>query len=328
MPYLTINEDDDKSGGKPIALIRGGDLDANILYLHDDDKKDKKIIKSSKKTSMGLSQKEYEAELKAMSLKPKQRIEVMNKLTEAKRKGLKPKHLMEDPDVVSLYERIVSDDKEKEGTMFELPDDSSFEILPNCDKTKRDIGYLGAMAGSGKSYMARAFAEKYRKLWPDREVYLISQLAEDETLDKMKGGPPTRIKVETIVEDFPELTDFENCLVIFDDFDTYPDEILNPVLRLIDLIAIQGRHTITSMLVLTHYLTNYKKTRLILNEATFFVVYPQSTSFKALQYLLGTHLGLDKEDLARIKKLGRWCVISKNYPQYMISQHFTKILHQ
>jgi hypothetical protein len=263
-----------------------------------------------------------------MSLKPSQKVALMNKLSEAKKKGLKPKHLMEEPEIINLYEKMVTDDKEKEGVMFELPDDSSFEIVPNCDKEKRDIGYLAGQAGSGKSYQARAFAEKYRNLWPDREVYLVSQLAEDETLDNMKGGKPLRIKVDTIVDDFPELEDFKECLVIFDDFDTYPDKILNAVLRLIDLIAIQGRHTVTSMLVLTHYLTNYKKTRLILNEATFFVVYPQSTSYKALQYLLGTHLGLETEDLSRIKKLGRWVVISKNYPQYMISQHFTKVLHQ
>lgn len=328
MPYLTINGEDDKNGGKPIALIRGGDLDLNILYLHDADKKDKKIIKQSKKASLGLSQKEYESELKQMSLKPSQKITLMNKLVEAKKKGIKPKHLMEEPEVVSLYEKIVSDDKEKQGSVFELPDDSSFEILPNCDAQKRDIFYIAAQAGSGKSYIARGIAEKYRKLWPDRVVYLVSQLKEDETLDNMKGGKPARLNVETFVENFPELSEFEDCMVIFDDYDTYDTKTLDVVLRLIDLIAIQGRHTRTSMLCLTHYLTNYKKTRLLLNEATHFVVYPQSTSYKALQYLLGTHLGLDKEDLTKIKHLGRWVLITKNYPQCMVSQHFAKILHQ
>lgn len=82
-----------------------------------------------------------------------------------------------------------------------------------------------------------------------------------------------------------------------------------------------------SMLVLSHYLTNYKKTRLILNEANYFVVYPQATSSHALGYLLKTHLGLEKDDIKRLKRLGRWVLLHKSYPQYLLSAQTCELLH-
>jgi hypothetical protein len=144
----------------------------------------------------------------------------------------------------------------------------------------------------------------------------------------MKIGKPKRINVETLISDYPEINEFKDSMIIFDDYDTFEGQLGKVVQQLIDDLAIQGRHSNTTMLCLTHYITNYKKTRLLLNEATHFIVYPQATSFSALKYLLGTHIGLNKDEIQNLKKLGRWCCISKNYPQYLISAHTAKILHQ
>jgi hypothetical protein len=43
-------------------------------------------------------------------------------------------------------------------------------------------------------------------------------------------------------------------MVIFDDFDTLTGEAQKVVEKIIDDLAIQGRHTNTTMLVLSHYL--------------------------------------------------------------------------
>jgi len=56
-------------------------------------------------------------------------------------------------------------------------------------KTRRSVkcGILRDASGSGKSHIAKGVAERYMKQFPDRDVYLVSKLEEDETLDNMKG---------------------------------------------------------------------------------------------------------------------------------------------
>jgi len=158
-------------------------------------------------------------------------------------------------------------------------------------------------------------------------VYLISKLDEDETLDKMKIGKPKRISLKSLVDDPPELKEFEDCLVIFDDFDTLSAPYDKIVLKLIEDLCIMGRHTRTSLLILSHYLTNYKKTRLILGEANYLVLYPMATAFKALKYVCEMYGGLESKQILGLKKLGRYIVISKNYPSYVLSAHEAYLPH-
>lgn len=214
---------------------------------------------------------------------------------------------------------------------IDLGEEGLFELLPNPDPKKREVWYVAGQSGSGKSYIAKGLAAFYKKLFPDRQVYLISKLASDDTLDALKFLK--RLSIPSFVEDYPELDEFKDCMVIFDDFDTLPKGSKKSpgpyevVRKLIDDLAIMGRHTCTTMLVLSHYLTNYKETRLILNEATHVVVYPQSTSYHALRHLVRGYVGVDEEDLKRHRRLGsRWLCYKKGFPANMISQHVAEVL--
>jgi len=318
MPFLSLGKEAPK-GTRPIAIVRGGDDDGDILYLHEDDstkgKRPKKEVDALK----------YEKELKEM--KPTHRIQVFNRIKEAIAKGIPPEKMVgETEQIRTLYKRIQND--QERDTSLRIPDDSTFQLIPSPDPTKREIWYIAGASGSGKSYIARQLAEGYKKLFPSRDVYLISKLNEDSTLDTMKVGKPKRISIQSLVDDYPSVDEFRDCMVIFDDYDTFQGAEGKTVQTLIDDLAIQGRHTNTTMLCLTHYITNYKKTRLLLNEATHFVIYPQATSYHALKYLLATHIGMDQDQIKELRKLGRWISVSKNYPQYLVSQHYAKVLHQ
>jgi hypothetical protein len=210
----------------------------------------------------------------------------------------------------------------------DLPDDSMFYPIPDASGKHRQVYYCAGASGSGKSYMARMLAEAYMKMYPKREVYLVSKLQEDDTLDNTKPRPPERISYESFVADPPKVEEFEDSMVIFDDYDTITGKEGEAVQTLIEDIAITGRHTNTTLLCLSHYLSNYKKTRLILNEASHFILYPQATSAHALRYLLQTHVGMEKADIQNLKRLGRWVLIHKNYPQFILSKNKAKILHQ
>jgi hypothetical protein len=313
MPSLTFEKTKD---AKPIAVVKGGDADGNVLYLTDD--------KPSTSNKKEVQAHKYMKELKFA--KPAERVKIMNQMVEGIQKDLEPDAIIGLPSQAKdIYKRIQTDTVNDK--TIRLPDDSAFVPIPSPDPKTRQVYYVAGQSGSGKSYFARNIAENYKKLYPEREIYLISKLQEDETLDKMKVGKPKRISLQSLVDDPVDLEEFKECLVIFDDWDTLDKPYFQVVHKLIEDLAIMGRHSVTSMLILSHYLTNYSKTRLILGEAQFLVLYPLATSQKALKYVCEHYGGMDKEEIITLKKRGRWVCIHKNYPSYVISAQEANMLH-
>lgn len=316
MPGLSF---DKTKGAKPIAIVKGGKFDKEILYINDS------TSSKSNKPKNDILQKNYTNELR--TLKPSERVQLLGRLSEARDKGLTSEQLVGETTLgKSLYDRIINDDAQS--TTIELPEGSEFQILPSPDPKKREVFYIAGASGSGKSHIAKGIAQMYHKLHPERDVYLLSKLDKDETLDSMTPKPK-RLKIQSFIDDYPDnLDEFSDCLIIFDDYDTFVGPADKVVHKLIDDLATMGRHTNTTMLCLSHYLTNYSKTRLLLNEATHLVLYPMATSFHALGYLLKTHVGLSKDDVRDLKKMGRWVCIYKNYPQWILSIHNARLLNQ
>lgn len=313
MPSLSF---DKVKGAKPIAIVKGGQYDGNVLYIHEDNHK-------GAKPKLEINPNHYSNELR--DIKPQERTKMLVRLQEAYEKGLSSDQLIGETALAKqLYDRIISDSAKT--TKVDIPDDGQFQLVPSPDPERREVFYIAGASGSGKSYIAKGIAECYKKLFPDREVYLISKLAEDSTLDQVKELK--RINIKTLIDDYPALEEFEKCLVIFDDYDTFTGDAEKVIHKLIDDLATMGRHTCTTMLCLSHYLTNYKKTRLLLNEATHIIVYPMATSFHALGYLLKTHIGMTKDDVRDLKKMGRWVCVFKHYPQWLCSVHHARVLNQ
>lgn len=312
MPFLSF---DKTKSSKPIAVVRGGEYDGSVLYVNDD-------TNSNTGFHNPVSANDYRTELRGV--KPQERVRLLARLEEARAKGLNPDQLVGESTIGrQLYERILTDEVKSKDVALT---NGSFELILPPDPKQRTVWYIAGASGSGKSYIAKGLGEMYQKLFPDRSVYLISKLTEDSgTLDKMKPAAK-RINIQSIVEDYPSLEEFQNCMVIFDDYDTFTGKEEKVVQKLIDDLATMGRHTNTTMLCLSHYLTNYKKTRLLLNEATHLVVYPMATSAHALGYLLKTYVGMSKDDLHDIKKMGRWVCIYKNFPQWLVAAQHARML--
>lgn len=311
-------------GGKDaeaIAKVVGGDYNNDILYLHQ---------KSQSGGKKGVKELEI-GKHRINKLPVRERQRVIAALQEAYSRGIPPEHLQIDvPGAMDYYRELVGSANENAETHIKLPPGSTFQLIPTKNPKKREVWYIAGASGSGKSYIARGLAEMYSKQFPDRNVYLVSKLEEDDTLDNTKGKGIIRLKpaklVETPLKDLEALRD---SMVIMDDYDTFTGKEAKVIQQLIDDIAIMGRHTNTTMLCLTHYLTNYSKTRLLLTEATHIVVYPLSTGAHALNYLLKTYLGLEKEEISAIRRGGsRWVMLYKNYPNYCITETEAFLLHE
>jgi len=304
----------------PIASVSGGDYDGDKLYLCETSEDGTAAPKTHKHLDF--------AKAKFDKMKSRDKTELMYKLQEAHKNGVAPEDLdFDGPGVREMYANMVSDSKKD--SSVELPPDSLFHLLPTNKKEDREIWYISGPSGSGKSYIAKGLVERYRKLYPDREVFLVSKLKEDDTLDSTKGGPLRRLDVQKLTDNpIEDMDDLGKCLIVFDDYDTFTKPFDKAVQKLIDDIATMGRHSGTSILCLSHYLTNYTKTRLLLCEATHFVLYPAATGNHALNYLLQTYLGFDKDEVAEIRRIkSRWICIHKNYPQWIVAEHTAKLLH-
>ena len=222
-----------------------------------------------------------------------------------------------------LYASPDGDGKDTSVTLEE----GHFQVIPTPDPKNRSVYYVAGMSGAGKSYFARGVAEAYKKLYPEREVYLISKLDEDETLDGSKIAKPKRISLQSLVDDPPEIEEFEDCLLIADDYDTLDKPYNKVVQKLIEDLCIMGRHTRTSMLILSHYLSNFNKTRLILGEAQYITLYPLATSPKALAYVCEMYGGMEKDAVKELKRLGRWVCLHKQYPAFVMSEKKAYLLN-
>lgn len=312
----------DKVGkARPVARVKGGEYDGEILYLNEENPSGGA---GHRKPKTSFNRARYAKSLEG--LKPAEKTKTFVRLEEAFAKNLPVSSLTAESDAVkSVYEKMLKDSASDK--MIELDDEGIFELLPSCDPSRREVWYIAGQSGSGKSWIAKNLAYYYNKLFPERGVYLVSKLNEDATLDALKFLK--RINIQSFVDDYPDLDEFKDCMVIFDDYDTLTGDAEKVITKIVDDLAIMGRHTNTTMLCLSHYLTNYKKTRLLLNEATHIVVYPLSTSYHALRYLLKNYVGVDEEDLKRQRKMGsRWLCYSKGFPQYMVAQKNAELLHQ
>jgi len=82
-----------------------------------------------------------------------------------------------------------------------------------------------------------------------------------------------------------------------------------------------GRHFNIEVVYTSHLACNGLDTRRILNECKSVTIFPSGLGGKAMKYLLDNYLGLDKNQIKKIKKLNsRWVTISKGAKMSVISQ--------
>lgn len=198
-----------------------------------------------------------------------------------------------------------------------------FQIVPDRSK-ERDIIYCTGQSGSGKSYWCAQYCQQYKRIYPSRKIYLISSLAEDDTLEKLNEIEENyfiRINISPeLISDAINAKDFKESLVIFDDFEVLKDKkIKEYVCKIRDEILETGRHYKTSMICTYHLPTNHNDTRRIINEAHAVIFFPHVSNFK-IKNLLENYLGMHKDFLHWTKRRkSRWACILRGFPNMFIN---------
>jgi hypothetical protein len=194
------------------------------------------------------------------------------------------------------------------------------EIVPSEEYR---VIYLGAPSGSGKSYLAGQYIEKYKKMCPKNPFFLISLKDEDPALDHLH---PNRIMInEELVTTPLQVDDFKECIILFDDIDNIHDKKQQDAInKFICRVMEVGRSRYIHAIVTSH-LINAKdaKSRQIMNEMQLFIFFPGSGSTYQIKYCLKTYFGLSPQEIEKILRIhdSRWIVLGKSHPQFLMTQH-------
>jgi hypothetical protein len=122
----------------------------------------------------------------------------------------------------------------------------------------------------------------------------------------------------------------EGCFCVFDDVDSITNKkVLKAVEDLENSIHQIGRKLHINIIKTSHLGANGLKTKLVLSECQYLVCYPSSGSFAQISYVLKQYVGMSNKDLEKLKKLrSRWTMISKTYPQYVLSETSAYLLSE
>jgi len=197
------------------------------------------------------------------------------------------------------------------------------------DKSKeRSILYITGASGSGKSYYTMNYVAEYKKMYPKNEMYLFTAVEPDgSAIDKIKGLKRFVLDDAFIKEPF-KIEDFKNMLLIFDDTDAISNKVLKLKLKsILDMVLNTGRHTNTSLIYTSHIPNAGLETKHILSECHSITIFPKTLGGRAMKYLLDNYLGLDRNQIKKLKKINsRWITIVKSYPMCVLGETSSFIL--
>jgi hypothetical protein len=200
------------------------------------------------------------------------------------------------------------------GNMWPIP---SFGDLP-------DRYYICGASGSGKSYFLAQYLKNYRKVYPEKTIFLISDQKEDKVIDDIEV---IREPLNTLITN-PEIEDeiletYKDSIVVFDDIDSIADrKVAVNVNTLKDAILKRGRHYKITCIITSHLTTAGHISRVVLNEATHIVVFPRSGSFAGIQRILAVYCGMNKKQIDKVINLDtRWVMIKKHAPVVILYEN-------
>lgn len=124
-------------------------------------------------------------------------------------------------------------------------------------------------------------------------------------------------------------SELDHSAVFFDDIQYVKDpDVKAALMKLEDQVIGIGRHEDITVVKTGHLTTNYKATRLILQDVNYVVIYPRGGTSMGMKYFMQKYMGLDNETMNRILNVpSRWVCLAVKYPQFVLYKTGCFILH-
>ena len=294
-----------QSGSMPIAYVEGGKHSGQKLRICDN--VDERSLHA--RPSEVITEDELRSNFKSKTkyLMPKD-VQVMYRALEDgdKTKPKVPDYLLD------LFFKFLPIYKERAAREIHLTNSTLHLIPDRTPEQNTRIVYYGA-SGSGKSFLCSCFVDQYRKKYPRRNVVLISQVPDDESIDRRFIK---RLRVDQDLLDDPIDVKTELCdsLVIFDDFESFSKKLREYVYELRDTILMTGRHYNCDIAICTHNITNGLTTKTMLQEASHFFFFLKGNTYQ-VRRVLSQYCGFSPSQVRKILKLpSRWVCIKRTGP--------------
>lgn len=216
---------------------------------------------------------------------------------------------------------------------FDLTGSDLFAIMSPAydvtlrDRRQRDVIYISAPSGAGKSTWTGQYARAWQRHNDEhgrkQRVIVFSAVQEDPAFD---GVELKRVPFDSLVDDDGEPNDaieidnLRDSLVIFDDIDVIANKKLRHWIQELRNRCLEiGRHKNINLIATTHQLMNYKETKIMLMECTKVVFFPNSGSAAQIKRYLKTYADLSPEEIKRVFSLkSRWVMLNKSSPRYIL----------
>lgn len=211
-----------------------------------------------------------------------------------------------------------------------LPESQIFSPLAN-EKT-RDVVYVCAPSGAGKSTYAADYLRAFNTLFKNAPIYAFSRVSiyDDPAYTDIKNIIEVPIDENLLANPIDILADIDDeyCCILFDDVNTVNDKDLKDALfKIIYDVLECGRKKNIYSVITSHLIipSDKKFARCILNECTSLTVFPKC-SVQQIRYALKTYIGLPSKDIDFwLKQDSRWLTFSKTYPHYVLGQNICKV---
>ena len=208
---------------------------------------------------------------------------------------------------------------------------SGEEWYPNVEGFGRLTVFIPGNPGAGKSYLANDFINL---ILPSSEVLLFTALEEEDGNFEGLKGRLYKIRMDTDNLDRLTLTQIrrmcKNPILLFDDIDKIRDKnVEKKTFALLEDALANGRghkkhdgEGDIHVIVTSHSLNDYRKTKYTLENSDYVAVFPQSTTYAQMKRLFDK-LGLSKELCDEVIQMGknglaRRVIIKKVSPMYII----------
>lgn len=191
----------------------------------------------------------------------------------------------------------------------------------------RSIAFIGP-SESGKTYLAKQIIKHdIRK----RPVIVFSKIDDDASLRELKSLRCANDKRSRLIQiplhcendlmNLPMNTELEECLVLFDDVDSFPEEQAQFLREYRNSILESGRHHNITCLSTSHVLLNRQKTKVMLNECELLCLFPganKQSAFKFLQSRFGLRIDDANNIIAKCIRNGRTMTLRQSCPNLII----------
>lgn len=192
-----------------------------------------------------------------------------------------------------------------------VEDDKAFEHLKDKKKDNGDIG------GKVNVDIKKSIENANQKPKKKKRKRLTQFVIENET--SLLELPPKKELVEN---------EKEGLIMVFDDIDTFPNEITQFLRSYQNDVLETGRHDKISVISTSHRLRDYSRTKTNLNEAEYVVLFPSTNQMLSNKFLKDSLslLKNERENILKKASKGRYMVIKNSHPLAVLHSYGVMLL--